>query len=91
MTVALNHEQIKKDPQTTKIKPFIDKYNTEGKKITHQKKMIGKNLGKRLTIALNALYTNMYTYLYIYIYLTIYLSIYLSNLSIYLYTRMIKK
>ena len=26
--VALNHEQIKKDPQRiTKIKPFIDQYN----------------------------------------------------------------
>ena len=28
ITVALNHEQIKKDPQRiTKIKPFIDQYN----------------------------------------------------------------
>ena len=28
ITVALNHEQIKKDPQIiTKIKPFIDQYN----------------------------------------------------------------
>ena len=28
VTVALNHEQIKKDPQRiTKIKPFIDQYN----------------------------------------------------------------
>ena len=28
LTVALNHEQIKKDPQRiTKIKPFIDQYN----------------------------------------------------------------
>ena len=27
-TVALNHEEIKKDPQRiSKIKPFIDKYN----------------------------------------------------------------
>ena len=28
ITAALNHEQIKKDPQRiTKIKPFIDQYN----------------------------------------------------------------
>ena len=28
LNVALNHEQIKKDPQrTSKIKPFIDQYN----------------------------------------------------------------
>ena len=31
VTVALNHEEIKKDPQrTTKVKPFINKYNWEG-------------------------------------------------------------
>ena len=30
-TVALNYEEIKKDPQRiTKIKPFINKYNWEG-------------------------------------------------------------
>ena len=30
VTIALNHEEIKKDPQRiTKIKPFIDKYNWE--------------------------------------------------------------
>ena len=28
LTVVLNHEEIKKDPQ--KIKPFIYKYNWEG-------------------------------------------------------------
>ena len=28
LTVALNHEQVKKDPQRiTKVKPFIDKYS----------------------------------------------------------------
>ena len=44
LTVTLNHEQIRKDPQIiTKTKPFID--NCEGK-ITHQKKMIGKKLKK---------------------------------------------
>ena len=31
VTVALNHEEIKKDPQRiTKIKPFMNKYNWEG-------------------------------------------------------------
>ena len=31
VTVALNHEEIKRDPQRiTKIKPFINKYNWEG-------------------------------------------------------------
>ena len=31
VTVALNHEETKKDPQRiTKIKPFINKYNWEG-------------------------------------------------------------
>ena len=31
VTVALNHKEIKKDPQRiTKIKPFINKYNREG-------------------------------------------------------------
>ena len=31
VTVALNFEEIKKDPQRiTKIKPFINKYNWEG-------------------------------------------------------------
>ena len=30
-TVALNHEEIKKDPQiTSKIKPFINKHNLKG-------------------------------------------------------------
>ena len=31
LTVALNHEEIAKDPQrTTKIEPFLNKYNFEG-------------------------------------------------------------
>ena len=30
LTVALNHEEIKKDPQKIKVKPFINKYNWEG-------------------------------------------------------------
>ena len=46
VTVTLNHEEIKKDPQRiTKIKSFLNKYNWKGKNF-HQKKMIGKNLTK---------------------------------------------
>ena len=46
VTVALNHEEIKKDLQKiTKTKPFINKYNW--KRINfHQKKMIRKKLRK---------------------------------------------
>ena len=42
VTIALNHEKSRKDPQRmTKIKPFINKYNC--KRINyHQKKMIEK-------------------------------------------------
>ena len=41
--VALNHEEIGKDAEIiTKIKPFINIYEWEGK-IFHQKTMIGKN------------------------------------------------
>ena len=50
ITVALNHEQIKKDPQRiTKIKPFIDQYNwkeiTFGK-VFHYIKKTGMSLKK---------------------------------------------
>ena len=38
ITVALNHEEIKKDLQRiTKIKPFINKYNWEGINFQSQK------------------------------------------------------
>ena len=41
LEVALNHKEIKKDPQRiTKIKTFISNYNREGK-IFYQKKMTG--------------------------------------------------
>ena len=47
VTVALNYEEIKKDPhKITKIKPFINKCNWEEKQTIHQKKMIGKNVRK---------------------------------------------
>ena len=46
VTVALNHEEIKKYLQRiTKIKPFINKYNWE-RINAHQKRMIGKKLIK---------------------------------------------
>ena len=38
MIVALNYEEIKKDPQSvTKIKPFKNKYNWEGMKFSSEK------------------------------------------------------
>ena len=58
VTVTLNHEEIKKDPQTiTKIKPFINKYSCEKTNFLSEKDD-GKNLRKNnVTIALNVLYT----------------------------------
>ena len=54
-TVALNHEKIKKDPQSiTKIKPFINKYNWKEINFPSKKKKFKKN---NKTIALNALHT----------------------------------
>ena len=46
VTVALNHEEIKRPPQKiTKIKPFINKYNWKGINFSSEKD-IGKNLLK---------------------------------------------
>ena len=57
VTVALNHDEIKKDPQRiTKIKSFINKYNWDGINFPSKKddwKKFGKN---NVTIALNVLY-----------------------------------
>ena len=54
MTVVLNHEEIKKDPERrTKIEPFINIYNWEGINPPSEKddwKKIEKN---NVTIALN--------------------------------------
>ena len=48
VTVVLNHEEIKKDPQRiVKIKPFINKYNWKGINVLSEK-MIGRNLRKLL-------------------------------------------
>ena len=57
VTVALNYEEIKKDPQrTTKIKPFINKCNWEGINFPSEKddwNIFEKN---NATIAFNVLY-----------------------------------
>ena len=58
-TIALNLEEIKRDPQRiSKLKPFMNKYNWEG--INHpSEKDDWKNIDKNnLTIALNVLYAN---------------------------------
>ena len=53
VTVALNHEEIKKDLQRIKkIKPFINRYNCEGINIPSEKDDWRNNV----TIAVNVLY-----------------------------------
>ena len=81
VTVALNYEEIKKDPQRiTKIKPFINKYNWEGIKFL-SKKMIGKNLRKIMQqLLLIFCMLNIYIYI-IYIYNTY---IYIMHIYIYI-------
>ena len=58
ITVALNHEEIKKDLQRiTKINPFLNKYNSDGITFPSEKddwKKIEKNKVKN---TLNVLYT----------------------------------
>ena len=57
VTIALNHEEIKKDPQkTTKIKPFINRYNWEGINFPSEKDDWKKFEKNNVTIALNVLY-----------------------------------
>ena len=57
VTVALNHEEIKKDTQIiTKIKPFINKYNWERIHFPSEKDDWIKIEKNDLTIALNVLY-----------------------------------
>ena len=47
LTVALNYEKIKKDPQRiSKIKPFIDQYNW--KEIFHHIVKIGKHVSQTI-------------------------------------------
>ena len=57
VTVALNYEKIKKDPQRiTKIKPFIKKYNWKGRHLPSEKNDWKKFYKNNVTIALNVLY-----------------------------------
>ena len=57
LTVALNHKQVKKDPQRiTKIKPFIDQYNWKEIDFPSHKKDWNEFEKNNKTIALNILY-----------------------------------
>ena len=57
VTVKLNYEEIKKDPQgITKIKPFINKYNWERIKYPSEKDDWEKFEKNNVKIALNVLY-----------------------------------
>ena len=57
VTVALNYEEIKRDPQRiTKIKPFLNKYNWEGMNYPSKKDDWEKFEKNNVTIAFNALY-----------------------------------
>ena len=57
VTVALNYEEIKKDPQRiTKIKPSIDKYNWKEINFPSEKDDWKKFEENNRTIALNVLY-----------------------------------
>ena len=57
VTVTLNYEEIKKDPQRIKkIKPFISKYNQERIDFISQKDDWKKFERNNVTIALNVLY-----------------------------------
>ena len=58
VTVALNYEEIKKDPQRIiKSKPFINKYNWEGINYPSEKDDWKKFDKYNVTIACNVLYT----------------------------------
>ena len=57
VTVALNYQKIKKDPQRIKIiKPFINKYNWKGIHFPSEKDDWKKFEKNNVAIALNVLY-----------------------------------
>ena len=57
VTVALNYEELKKDPQRiTKIKPFKNKYNWKGINFPSEKDDWKKSEKINVTIVLNVLY-----------------------------------
>ena len=63
ITVVLNHEEIKKDPQKiTKIKLFIKKYNWEGINFPSEKDDWKKIQKSNRTIVLNVFYPKKSTY-----------------------------
>ena len=46
---SLNYQTIEKDPQRlSKLKPYINKYNWEGREVFQQDQKIGKNLIKTM-------------------------------------------
>ena len=58
---ALNHEEIKKDPQRiTKVKTFINKYKWEGINFPSEKDDWKKFEKNKVTIALNVLHVKNY-------------------------------
>ena len=64
VTVALNHEEIKKDAQRIrKNKAFIDKYNWKGINYPSEKDDCKRFEEKNLIIALNVLYTKKKKYI----------------------------
>ena len=64
VTVALNHEEIQKDPQRIlKIKPFINKYNWEGINFS-SKKDERKKLEKNNVLHAKYLYAKKINVLY---------------------------
>ena len=57
VTVALNHEEIKEDPQrVTIVKPFINKYNWKETNFLSEKNDWTKFEENNVVIALNVLY-----------------------------------
>ena len=58
VTIALNYEEIKKDPQRIiKIKAFFNKYNWQGINYPSAKNNLEKIRKNNLEITLNVLYT----------------------------------
>ena len=64
VTLALNHEEIKKDPQKiTKIKPFLIKYNWHGINFLSEKDDWKKFEKNNATYDLNVLYVKKKKYI----------------------------
>ena len=64
VTVALNCEEIKRDPQRiTKIKRFINKYNSQGINIPSEKDDWEKNVKSNVKIPVNVLHAKKKKYI----------------------------